>query len=154
VQSIDDASGFFTSAGDANYPQDSYNLKAERGRSNFDVRNRFSFSYSTDLPVGRGHSFLGDRGWISGFLAGWQTHGIVTMQTGRPFTVALRGNRPEQHGPGEPGLGETTGPMLSVMRRYLDKPGTVVQPGSVRLSSLWHFGNSGRNILDDRDCRT
>ena len=88
-QSIDDASGFFSSAGDANYPQDSYNLKAERGRSNFDVRNRFSFSYSYDLPIGRGHSFLGDNGWITSFLTGWQTHGIITLQTGRPFTVAL-----------------------------------------------------------------
>ena len=38
-KSIDDASNFFPSAGDPNYPQNSYDLRAERGRSNFDVRH-------------------------------------------------------------------------------------------------------------------
>src|SRR3712207_8131038 len=28
------------------------------------------------------------RSW-TGLLSGWQTYGIVTLQTGRPFTVAL-----------------------------------------------------------------
>ena len=43
AKSIDDASGFFSSAGDPNFPQDSYNVRAERGRSDFDVRaSRFS----------------------------------------------------------------------------------------------------------------
>src|SRR5262249_23644494 len=49
-KSIDNASGFFSSSGDPNFPQDSYNLRAERGRSNFDVRHRWSLSYSYDLP--------------------------------------------------------------------------------------------------------
>ena len=46
-KSIDDASNFFTSAGDPNFPQNSYDVAAERGRSNFDVRHRLSVSYST-----------------------------------------------------------------------------------------------------------
>ena len=53
-ESIDDASSFFSSAGDPSFPQDSYNISAERGRSNFDVRHRLTFSYSWDLPFGRG----------------------------------------------------------------------------------------------------
>ena len=77
-KSIDDASGFFSSAGDPNFPQNSYDLRAERGRSNFDVRHRFSLSYSYDLPL-RGS-------WL---LRGWQTNGVWSFQTGRPFTVAL-----------------------------------------------------------------
>ena len=77
-KSIDDASGFFASTGDPNFPQDSYNLRAERGRSNFDVRHRFSLSYSYDLP------FRGS--WL---LRGWQTNGVWSFQTGRPFTVAF-----------------------------------------------------------------
>ena len=43
-KSIDNASGFFSSAGDPNFPQDSYNMRAERGRSNFDLRHRLSVS--------------------------------------------------------------------------------------------------------------
>ncbi|HSC27244.1 MAG TPA: TonB-dependent receptor, partial [Vicinamibacterales bacterium] len=39
-KSTDDASGFFTSAGDPNFPQNSLDPGAERGRSSFDVRHR------------------------------------------------------------------------------------------------------------------
>ncbi|HEV2836509.1 MAG TPA: TonB-dependent receptor, partial [Pyrinomonadaceae bacterium] len=53
-KSIDDASNFFSSAGDPNFPQNSYNVAAERGRSNFDVRHRLSVSYSYALPFGKG----------------------------------------------------------------------------------------------------
>src|SRR5262249_17730079 len=38
-KSIDNASGVFSSFGDPNYPQNSNNLSAERGRSGFDVRH-------------------------------------------------------------------------------------------------------------------
>src|ERR1035438_6638177 len=41
-KSIDDASGFFSTAGDPNYPQDSRHVNLERGLSDFDVRHRFS----------------------------------------------------------------------------------------------------------------
>ncbi|MCI0721480.1 MAG: TonB-dependent receptor, partial [Acidobacteria bacterium] len=149
-KSIDDASGFFSSAGDANYPQDSFNLSAERGRSNFDVRNRFSFSYSYDLPIGRGHSALGDHGWISSFLAGWQTHGIITLQSGRPFTVALL-REIDQSNTGRANLGFGAN----------DRPNVVGNPTlSQQTPEQWFnttafafpafgsFGNSGRNILD------
>ena len=70
-KSMDDASGFFTSAGDPNFPQDSDNLDAEWGRSSFDVRHRLSVSFSYDLPFD------------------FTISGIVQMQSGRPFTVAL-----------------------------------------------------------------
>src|SRR6202000_1733283 len=77
-KSIDDASGFFSTTGDANFPQNSYNLAGERGLSDFDARHRVAVSYTCDLP--QGHNIL---------LKGWQTAGIWTFQSGRPFTVAL-----------------------------------------------------------------
>ena len=80
AKSIDDASSFFSSTGDPNFPQNSYNLRAERGRSNFDVRQRFTLSYGYDLPLGKGR-----------WLGGWQSFGVLTFQTGRPFTVADKG---------------------------------------------------------------
>jgi hypothetical protein len=40
-KSIDTSSTFFASAGDANFPQNSYDFEAENGRSNFDIRHRF-----------------------------------------------------------------------------------------------------------------
>lgn len=149
-KSLDNASGFFSSAGDANYPQDSFNIRAERGRSNFDVRNRFSLGYSYDLPIGKGHATLGDRGWVSSVLSGWQTHGIVTLQGGRPFTVALLSDI-DQSNTGRSTLGFGAN----------DRPNLVGEPKlSTRTAERWFntsvftlppfgsFGNSGRNILD------
>src|SRR5699024_5417824 len=63
-RSTDDASGFFTSAGDPNFPQNSLDPGAERGRSAFDIRHRFSASFSWPVPLGTGQAILGDNGWI------------------------------------------------------------------------------------------
>jgi hypothetical protein len=149
-KSIDDASNIFTSAGDPNFPQDSNNLKPERGRSNFDVRHRLSLSYSYDLPFGKGQPHLDNRGWISTLLTGWQTFGIVTLQTGRPFTVALL---PEidNSGTGRSVLGfgandrpnVASSPNLAnpTVDEWFNTNAFVFPPRGT-------FGNAGRNILD------
>jgi hypothetical protein len=64
------------------YPQDSTNLKAERGLSNYDIRHRFVASFNWSLPEFRGHSAPAQK-----LLGGWQLNGIIAAQSGRPFTV-------------------------------------------------------------------
>src|SRR5262249_13057986 len=78
-KSIDEASGFFSSAGDPNFPQDSNHVNLDRGLSNFDVRHRFTLAYLYDLPLHSKHVLL----------SGWQTNGVWSFQSGRPFTVTL-----------------------------------------------------------------
>ncbi|HEX5875231.1 MAG TPA: TonB-dependent receptor [Pyrinomonadaceae bacterium] len=149
-KSIDDASNFFSSAGDPNFPQNSFNVAAERGRSNFDVRHRLSASYSYSLPFGKGRHYLADNGLISTILSGWETHGIVTLQTGRPFTVALL-SEIDNSGTGRSILGFGAN----------DRPNLVGDPELSNGSTLqWFntaafafpapgtFGNAGRNILE------
>jgi len=149
-KSIDDASNFFSSAGDPNFPQNSNDVRGERGRSNFDVRHRLSASYSYDLPFGKGRAWLADDGWISTVLSGWQTSGIVTLQSGRPFTVALL-SEIDNSGTGRSILGFGAN----------DRPNVVGDPQlSGRSPGQWFnqsafsfprpgtFGNAGRNILD------
>ena len=149
-KSIDDASNFFSSAGDPNFPQNSLNVAAERGRSNFDVRQRLSASYSYALPFGKGRHYLADNGLISTILTGWETHGIITLQTGRPFTVALL-SEIDNSGTGRSILGFGAN----------DRPNLVGDPELSNGSTLqWFntaafafpapgtFGNAGRNILD------
>jgi len=150
AKSLDNASTFFSSSGDANFPQDSWNLAAEKGRSNFDARQRLSVSHVYELPFGPGRRYLSNRGWISALLAGWSTSGIITLQTGRPFTVALlpeidisntgratlgfgANDRPDRIGDGEV--------QASRSERWFDT-GAFVFP------RFGCFGNSGRNILD------
>lgn len=147
ARSVDDASNFFSSAGDPNFPQNSYNLRAERGRSNFDVRHRLSASYSYDLPFGKGQAHLADAGWL---LSGWQTFGIITLQSGRPFTVALLSDI-DNSGTGRSILGFGAN----------DRPNLVGDPNAgAHTTDRWFntaaftfpvrgtFGNAGRNILD------
>jgi hypothetical protein len=71
--------------------QDGYHQSTWRGLSDFDQPNRFLFSYVWDLPFGKGRRFL--QGGIGGaILGGWETSGIYTFYSGRPFTVTSGSN--------------------------------------------------------------
>ena len=143
-KSIDDASNFFSSAGDPNFPQNSYNVAAERGRSNFDVSHRLSVSYSYAFP----HRFV--EGMAGKLLNGWETFGIVTLQTGRPFTVALL---PEidNSGTGRSILGFGTNDRPNLIGNpELSNPTTSqwFNTAAFAFSAPGTFGNAGRNIVD------
>jgi len=139
AKSIDDASGFFNTTGDPNFPQNSYDLSAERGRSDFDIRQRFTLSYAYDLPLFKRHRWRG----------GWQSFGVLTFQTGQPFTVALLPDDDNSNtGISQLGFGAndrpnvTGNPVLAspTPREWFDTAAFTTPPyGS--------FGNAGRNIL-------
>lgn len=144
-KSIDNASGLFTSAGDPNFPQDSLNLRAERGRSAFDLRHRFSLSYAYELPFGKSA-----KGLAKGFLAGWQSFGVITLQTGRPFTVALLSDIDNSNtGRSNLGFGANDRPNL-VGQARLDNPTPErwFNTQAFQFSLPGTFGNAGRNLLD------
>ncbi len=149
-KSIDDASNFFTSAGDPNFPQDSYNARGERGRSNFDVRHRLSVSYSYDLPFGKGQRFAANDGFLTTLLTGWQTHGIVTLQTGRPFTVALPTDF-DNSGTGFASLGFGANDRPNLVgdpRLQTRTPERWFNTAAFALPPFGSFGSAGRNILE------
>jgi hypothetical protein len=150
AKSIDDASSFFTSAGDPNFPQNSYDTRQERGRSNFDVRHRFSLSYSYDLPFGRGRRFGDGRGLVTMLLSGWQTNGVVTLQTGRPFTVALLSDLDQSNtGRSNLGFGANDRPdLVGDPRLSNPTPDRWFNTDAFALPAFGTFGNSGRNTLD------
>jgi outer membrane receptor protein involved in Fe transport len=139
-KSIDDASGFFSSAGDPNFPQDSNDPRADRGLSNFDIRHRFTLGYSCDLPLPAKNILL----------RGWQTNGVWTFQTGRPFTVTLL-----------PGVDNSNTGIPSIQFGVVDRPNLVGDPHLSNAGpDAWFntnafvtppygmFGNAGRNILE------
>ena len=83
-------------AGENDLAQDPFNLKAERGLSLFDARNRFVASYEWALPF-----WTHAQNWYQWGLGGWQLNGIATLMSGTPFTVfdsndvAAQGTAPE-----------------------------------------------------------
>ena len=147
--SQDDASGFFSSTGDPNFPQDSNNPGAEFGRSAFDVRHRFTMSFSYDLPFGPSRSFA-TRGWTAALFGGWQANGIVTVQSGSPFTVSLLSEL-DNSNTGRAALGFG----------FNDRPNVIADPNvqnpsadawfntkAFELPPFGSFGSAGRNILE------
>ena len=73
-------------AGNQEFPRNSFDLSAERGNSDFDVRQRLVLNYMWEIPVGRGHSHLADGG-VGKILEGWQLAGITTFSSGLPFDI-------------------------------------------------------------------
>jgi hypothetical protein len=146
AKSIDNGSSFFSSAGDPNFPQDSYNLRAERGLSNFDVRHRFVASYGYDLPFRK----------ASRWLKGWQTFGILQFQTGQPFTVSLLPNFDNSNtGIDSLGFGANDRPNV-VGNPRLSNP-TANQwfnTSAFAIPPYGTFGNSGRNTVEGQRMAT
>jgi hypothetical protein len=70
--------------------QDPNNLKPERSESTWDIPQLFQVSYVYSLPIGRGRAFgAGMNKVLNAFVGGWQTNGIIRIDTGRPIIPAL-----------------------------------------------------------------
>lgn len=144
-KSIDTASipvNFLNPTGEAVFAQSRLDLDAERGRSAFDARHRFVLSFNYELPVFQDAS-VGVARW----LGGWQINGILTFQSGTPFTV-LDGSDANDDGDatdrpdiiGDPRAGTST-------------PNLFFNPAAFQRAAQGTNGNAGRNILSGPDIR-
>jgi carboxypeptidase family protein len=116
--------------------QDSYNIRGDRGLSDFDARNRFVMNAIYDLP------FKGNR-----FVQGWEIATIVTVQSGNPMNFVTTNRtfngsgtlRASVTGPVPVGfIPANNGNAASI--GYLDNPMVFYDQGNA-------FGNLGRNTL-------
>lgn len=70
-------------------PQNTYNMRAERGDVPPDFRHQFTAAWTYELPFGPGKRYASSNGparWVAG---GWQLNGIVTMYSGQSITPLL-----------------------------------------------------------------
>jgi hypothetical protein len=63
---------------------DPFNISLDRGPADFDVRHRFVFSGSWQIPIGQR---LTNNKIAKQVLGGWQANVITTFQSGQPFTL-------------------------------------------------------------------
>ncbi len=146
-RSRDNSSSLFGSRAGNYAPQDSFDLDAEWGPSDVDTPHRFVLSYVWELPFGAGRRYLYDDGPLQAVLGGWELAGIVTLQSGRPFTVYYGSTvnySGSDNGPGAVGLDRPNlvgNPVVAdpTPGRWFDV--TAFAPPSST------FGNAGRNIL-------
>jgi len=88
-KSFDDISSVFGGSVGSGLPQNSLNLQGDRGPSDFNAVHRFVGSFVYDLPFQR--LWAHGPGWSERLLGNWQAAGIITAQSGSPFTVVLPG---------------------------------------------------------------
>ncbi|MCX6546342.1 MAG: TonB-dependent receptor [Acidobacteria bacterium] len=133
-KSMDDGSSFLGTSGDPNFPQDSQNVAAQWGPSNFDIRHRFGASFIYQLPAG------------NALTRDTELRGIVTVQSGQPLTPLLRfdnsntGNTGQQSGADHPDL---------VGSPSISSPSAAAwfNTAAFAVPAPYTFGDAGRNIL-------
>jgi hypothetical protein len=110
-------------------PQNSHNLKAERGLSDFHMKHRLLFSANYNLPSGP----VGP---------GWQVQGIGTLQSGTPLSAILGA---DVAGTGSPIVNR---PDL-IRNPNVDNPTPhrFFDPSAFAMPEPGNFGNSGRNVI-------
>jgi hypothetical protein len=137
---IDDVGTEF--GGGTGTPQDIRNRRADRGNSVYDIRHRATISYTYRLPFGKGRPLLNRTGAANLLLGGWQTNGILILQTGLPFTVFHAGANTGGAGGSRPDFVRNAA-LPSGQRslaRWFDITAFAPPP-------IYTFGNLGRNTL-------
>lgn len=119
--------------------QNSFDRRADRGRSGYDRPHRLTGNFVYELPF-----YQHQTGLTGKFFGGWQLNSIFSFQSGAPFTVTL-GSDPFRSGnPIRPNL--NTNLDLSSMTI-----GEILAAGGAKLfrdlSPGQLVGNAGRNIL-------
>ncbi len=121
-------------------------LPADWGLATFDVRNVGVLDGIYELPLGRGHAFLGQLGdWPGKLASGWTLNGIATLQNGFPFTPQLSFN-PSNNGDTRNSVRPSWNPAFSGPV-ILGTPNEYFNPAAFTVPANGTYGNVGRDTL-------
>ncbi len=112
-------------------PQDSHNLRAERGLSDFHMKHRLVFSGNWSLP---GRRFVLTRNW--------QVQAIGTMQSGTPLSAIVSA---DIAGTGSPIVNRPD--LLRNPNVDNPAPARFFDPKAFLIPASGTFGDSGRNVI-------
>jgi hypothetical protein len=131
-KSIDNASDF-ASGDSSEHVLDSRNLRAQRAVSSFDIPHRFTAAFNYLLPAPAMSS-------LRPLLGGWQVNGVITVQSGQPFTPYTSQFDPytNQSFNRLNVVGDPNGNIPS---------GRAYNPAAFAQPAVGTFGVSGRNIV-------
>lgn len=150
AKSIDDGDSVnaTTSGNEPALASNPFNLRADRGLANFDVRNAAAINGVYELPFGHGKPFLANASGFGGALAsGWSVNSIVTVQSGFPFTPQLSynpSNTGDTRNPVRPFVNPAfTGPVIIGSPNQWFNPAAFLAPPT----ASGFYGNLGRDTL-------
>jgi hypothetical protein len=138
-KAIDDASDPGPTTHETNLPQDVRNMAGERATASFDHRHRFVGNVTYALPT----FVRTGRGWASALASGWRVNGIVTFQSGAPFTVNLGTDRANV------GSGPAQRPdaICDPNQRAPQTPQQWFNTNCFTLPAPFAYGNAARNMV-------
>jgi hypothetical protein len=137
-----------TSGGEPALASNPFDLKADWGLANFDVRNAAVITAMCALPFGRTGRFAsGLNGFANGVVSGWTLTSIVSAQSGFPFTPQLSynpSNNGDTRNPVRPFLNPAfTGPVILGTPTQWFNPAAFLAPPT----NSGFYGNVGRDTL-------
>jgi hypothetical protein len=149
-KSLDDGDSLNATAsgGEPALASNPFNLRADWGLANYDVRNVGVIDGTYALPFGGGKHFLTDLNGIKNRVAsGWMVNSIVTLQGGFPFTPQLSYN-PSRNGdtrnPVRPFVNPAfAGPVILGNPKQWFNPAAFLAPPN----NSGFYGNLGRDTL-------
>ncbi len=137
-----------TSGGEPALASNPFNLRADKGLANFDVRNVAAINATYALPFGPHRHFrTASTGVGKALAAGWTVNSIVTLQGGFPFTPQLSYN-PSNNG-------DTRNPVRPFVNPFFTGPVILGQPDQwfnpaaflAPPNNSGFYGNLGRDTL-------
>jgi trimeric autotransporter adhesin len=130
--------------GNVNAPQNPYNMAAEYSLSNVDTPLRWATSFSYELPVGKGKSFLNNNRLLDYVVGGWTVNAVSVYQTGFPLQISqTNANSAYGYGAQRPNAtGVDPGTSGSVESRLAN----YINPAAFALAPAGTFGNISRTI--------
>ncbi len=137
-----------TSGGEPALASNPFDLGADRGLANFDVRNVGVISAVYALPFGHSKQFLTNgSGFGNALASGWTVNSIVTLQSGFPFTPQLSynpSNNGDTRNPVRPYVNPSfTGPViLGTVSKWFNPAAFLAPP-----NGSGFYGNLGRDTL-------
>ncbi len=137
-----------TSGGEPALASNPFDLRADRGLANFDIRNVGVISAVYALPFGHGQRLLANTSGLSnGLASGWTLNSIVTLQGGFPFTPQLSynpSNNGDTRNPVRPFINPAfSGPLILGSPNQWFNPAAFLAPPN----GGGFYGNLGRDTL-------
>ncbi|WP_263383808.1 TonB-dependent receptor [Granulicella arctica] len=134
-----------------------YNIRADYGNANWDIRNRFVGVVTYELPKFANSTFA-----VREALGGWQLNDIVNLQSGMPFNVSLGYNSagldqgterpnfvhtPSSHCSVKTYINGNVGSCIDISAYTLPVAPQTLNAAGATVAYNYAYGNSSRNTL-------
>jgi hypothetical protein len=136
--------------------RDQTNPNLEYSNADFDVRHRFVFSYTYDLPFGRGRMLAKNAsGFVNQILGNWQMNGVFSAATGNYYTATDTSGVSNSECGGYVGYNCTRPNLVGNPNARPCIPGTLFNTCAFEHNTAQGtFGNAGRNIIQGPGYKT